>query len=76
MFHISNRHLDLSGTRITAGSRSMLNGLERTNLLRNMGVRLGDAQPRNELGVLVLGRESRSVAKFEREIRFFRMAEC
>jgi hypothetical protein len=49
----------------------MLNGLERTNLLRKMGVRLGDAQPRNEFGVLVLGGESRSVAKFEREIRFF-----
>ena len=69
MFHISNRHLDLSS--ITAGSRSMLNGLERTNLLRKMGARLGDVQPGNEFRVLVLERESRSVAKFEREIRFF-----
>jgi hypothetical protein len=69
VFHISNRHLDLSG--ITAGSRRMLNGLERTNLLRKMGVRLGDVQPGNEFGVLVLGGESRSVAKFEREMRVF-----
>jgi hypothetical protein len=49
----------------------MLNGLERTNLLRKMGVRLGDVQPGNEFGVLVLGGESRSVAKFEREMRVF-----
>jgi hypothetical protein len=49
----------------------MLNGLERTNLLRKMGARLGDVQPGNEFQVLVLERESRSVAKFEREIRFF-----
>jgi hypothetical protein len=55
----------------------MLNGLERTKLLRKMQVRLGDVQPVNEFGELALGRESRSVAKFEREsaaVQYFRLA--